>query len=120
MVKIFGKEPAVIAGAIEAFLLLAVVMNLGISQDDKGIVMLIILAATTALTAWATANERLAVSIGVVKALITAYSFYVAPLSNDQVTAIVGAFSVVFGMFQRTQTSPVDTPISEATHALAA
>lgn len=103
---IFGREPAVYVGLVEAVLTVLLAFGLGITQTSYAPWVALVVALGGAYTAWATKDTMLGVALAVVKALIVLVTVYGLTLTDAQTGAIIGAVSIVIGFFQRTQTSP--------------
>lgn len=114
--RLFGREPAAWVGLVEAVFALAVlfpaVNALGMTQEWATIILALVSAGAGVYTAWATRDTALGAILGFVKAGIGLVAYYGADVSTDQQAAILAASAVLFGFFQRTQTTPVDAPIS--------
>jgi hypothetical protein len=109
---IFGREPAAWVGLIESVLMLLLAFGLGIDQDTFGPIMAVVVAGFGIYTAWATRDTALGAIIGFVKAALTLAAVYGLALTDGQTAAVVMVATVVVSFFQRTQTSPVDAPVS--------
>lgn len=111
-IKIFGREPAVWLGIIEAAIATLVVFNLGVSLELSVIIMAFVSAGVGAYTAWATRDDMLGYATGLVKAGAALFAYYGAGLNETQITALVALMAVVVGAYQRTQTTPVSDPVT--------
>lgn len=104
--RIFGRDPAVWVGLIEAILLVALSFGLGLNAATFAAIMALVSAASGLLTAWLTRDTLLAAALGVAKALFALFAVYGLVLTDAQTGALLGALAFGLGMYQRTQTSP--------------
>lgn len=109
--KIFGREPAVLAGAIEAGLVLLLSFGLfNLTQETVGLVMAVVVAGFGLYTAYVTSETLLAGALAFIKAALALATVYGFSLTDAQMGALLAFVSVVFALFQRTQTSPLPEP----------
>lgn len=109
--KIFGREPAVIVGTIEAALVLLLSFGLfDLSQETVGLIMAVVIAAFGVYTAYVTSETLLAAVLAFIKAAVALATVYGFTLTDAQMGAVLAFVSVVFALFQRTQTSPLNVP----------
>jgi uncharacterized membrane protein len=109
--KIFGREPAALIGVLEGILAFALTLNVfGLTADSIGAIMAVVVAAFGLYSAYVTRDTLLGVAIGLAKAVIALFAAYGLPLSPDKTGALIALITVVFGLFQRTQTDPLVTP----------
>lgn len=109
--KIFGREPAVIVGTIEAALVLVLSFGLfNLSQETVGLIMAVVIAAFGLYTAYVTSETLLAAALSFIKAALALATVYGFTLTDAQMGALLAFVSVVFALFQRTQTSPLPEP----------
>jgi uncharacterized membrane protein len=111
--KIFGREPSVWIGLIEAalaFILTTKLFGDNLSPETMGAIMACVVAVLGFYTAFVTKDTLLGVGVGLAKAVIALFAAYGLALSTDQTGALIALVTVVFGFFQRTQTSPLLTP----------
>jgi uncharacterized membrane protein len=114
--KIFGREPAFYVGVIEALVAVLVTFNLpGLSTEQAGLVVALVVAIGGALTAWATRDTLLAALVGVVKAGLILGVGYGLTVTDEQIGLIAALVSVIGSGYLRTQTSPADTLVSDGT-----
>ncbi|MFC4146625.1 hypothetical protein ACFO0M_10190 [Micromonospora mangrovi] len=110
--KIFGREPALVIGAIGS--LITVLAALGVPGLSAGAAAAITALVTAGVTAWATRPVAPALYVGAVAAaasLLAEYGFHV---SDGTVAAIGGAVVAGFALFGiRPQVTPRSDP---ATH----
>lgn len=123
--KIFGKEPAAYIGLIEGVLALLLSWHftsshLGLTNETVALIMAVVVAAFSLVTAFYTKNVQLAVVLGLVKAAVALAVGYGLHLSIDQTAAIITFTTVAFGLFNRQQTSPAEVPSMKSEVALAA
>lgn len=111
--KIFGREPAFYVGVLEALVAVLVTFRLpGLSVEQAGLVVALVVALGGVLTAWATRDTLLAALVGAVKAGLILGAGYGLPITDEQVGLIAALVSVVGAGWLRTQTSPVTTLVS--------
>lgn len=117
--KIFGREPAVIVGFIEA--LLALLLSFGLlkfiginTKEEVGIVMAVVSAVLGVYVAYVTSETLLAAVIGLTKAVIALLAMYNLQISLDQTAALLAFITLAITFFQRTQTSPLTNPSFKA------
>ena len=109
--KIFGREPAVIAGTVEAGLVLLLSFGLfNLTQDTIGLIMAVVTAALGLYVAYVTSETLLAAVLAFIKAALALSAVYGFSLSVEQTGALLAFVSVAFGFYQRTQTSPLVNP----------
>src|SRR4051794_25711719 len=109
---IFGREPAVWVGLIEATLtlVLAFFPGSGLSTQNIALIIAVVTAAAGVYTAWVTKDTMLGVTIGLIKAALALAIGFGLNLGPEQGAAIIALATIVLGLFQRTQTSPLSTP----------
>lgn len=107
--KIFGREPAAIVGALQAALVLAGLL-LGLSNEQVGALALVVVAIGDGYVAWVTHDTLLGVAIGLVKAVVASFAAFGFDLDPQLVAAAVGVVTALLGLFQRTQTFPEYDP----------
>lgn len=115
MPKIFGREPAVIVGLIEAFLALLISFGwlsvIGLrGQEELAIVMAVVSAAAGLYVAYVTKATLLGVAVGFIKALAALAAVYGLQISVEQTGALIAFVTVLLSMYQRTQTEPIASP----------
>lgn len=108
---ILGREPAAWVGLIESLLTLLLAFGLGIDQTTFGPIMAVVVAGFGLYTAWATRDTALGAIVGFAKAALTLGAVWGLTLTDAQTGALIALLTVVFGFWQRTQTSPVDAPV---------
>jgi hypothetical protein len=109
--KIFGREPAVWVGFIEAALALTVALGwVNFTADQTALVMAAIVAVFGVITAYLTKDTMLGVLVGLTKAAIALGIGFGLTLSPELTASIIAFVTVGVGFFQRTQTSPADVP----------
>lgn len=111
--KVFGREPAFWVGVLEALIALLVTFNLsGLSTEQAGLWVAVIVAVGGLATAWATRDTALAALVAVVKAALVLGVAYGLHVTQEQI-GLIAALVTTFGAgWLRTQTSPMLTPIS--------
>lgn len=111
--KIFGREPAIYIGAIEAIIALLVTFNFsGLSNAQAGVIVALVVAIGGLVTAFATKDALLAAITGVVKAALIVGVAYGLHISQEQMGLVLGIVAALGAAYVRTQTAPVATPIS--------
>lgn len=109
---IFGREPAVIVGLIQAALALAVSFGwltfIGINgQVELGIVTGVVVAAGDLYVAYVTRRTLLAAAIGVFKALASLAAIYGFSMTVEQTGTAIAFITFALGVVHRTQTEPL-------------
>lgn len=107
MMKLFGREPAVWVGVIEAALALAVVFGLGLSNQNAALIVGAVAAGFGVVTAYYTRDAMLGYAVGFAKALVAVGVGFGLDLTTEQTGALLAFVAVGVGFFQRTQTSPL-------------
>lgn len=114
-VKIFGREPIVISNAIEgvlaALLSFGMLSFIGINRaEDIAIVMAVVSSMLGVYVAYVTKDTLLAAVLGFIKAAVALIAAYGYEVSAEQLAQILGAVTVVFALWGRTQTGPAKVP----------
>lgn len=109
---IFGREPAALVAAIQSLLIVAVSFGwleaIGLSsQDDVMLVVAVLSALGAVFLAWKTTGTVLSPVLELFKALLAVAAIYGFSLSTEQTGAAVAAITMVIGLFQRTQVTPL-------------
>jgi hypothetical protein len=105
--KIFGREPAVWVGFIEASLALLVALSLvNIDHEQTALIMAVVVSLFGVLLAYLTKDTMLGVLVGLTKAAIALAVGFGLTLSAEVTASIIGFVTIAIGFFQRTQTSP--------------
>lgn len=104
---IFGREPAVLVGALEALIAVLLAFGLGISPESYGPWVALVVAVGGVLTAIGTTDTLLGAVIGALKAAVVLVAVYGLTLTDQQTGALIGVVTVAFSLYQRTQTSPL-------------
>lgn len=111
---IFGREPAVIVGAGEAFLALVLTTHLvpgGLLDHEKvGLIMAVISAVLGVVTAYYTRDTLLGYGVGLIKAAGALAVGYGLHITADQTGALIAFVTITASLWHRTQTSPALTP----------
>jgi uncharacterized membrane protein len=124
---VFGREPAVAAGAVEA--VTALVLNLlGVRAEIIGSSIAVEAAILAVYVAYVTRDTLLGVLIGLVKALVALSVGFGLHLSDENTALLIAAVTGVVSFFQRTQTAPAaqasfrdpDLPVAASSAAVAA
>ena len=110
--RIFGREPAAVIAAIQALLVMALAFGwlqpIGLNTQDDIMVMVGVLnAAAAVFLAYKTSETLLAPVIELFKAVLAAFAIYGFHLTTDQTAAVIAAITMAFGLFQRTQVTPL-------------
>lgn len=104
---VFGREPAVIVGTIEAALAVLLAFGLGITPESYGPWVAVVVAAGGVLTAVGTTETLLGAVIALLEAGAVLTAVYGLVLTEQQTGALVALVPVVFALWQRTQVSPL-------------
>jgi ABC-type Co2+ transport system permease subunit len=113
--KIFGRDPAFWVGVIEAFIALLVTFKFsGLTNEQAGLWIALVIAIGAVLSAWTTRDTVLAALVSAVKAALVVGVAYGLHITQEQIGLIAGLITVVGSGWLRTQTSPVETPVSAA------
>lgn len=109
--KIFGRDPAMWVALIEAALAMALSLNVfGLTHEKIALVVAVVAAVLGIYTAYVTNQTMLGVIIGLVKAVIALAVGYGFEFGPDKTAALLAFVTVLVGMYQRTQVSPVVKP----------
>jgi hypothetical protein len=114
-VKIFGREPAAIVGAIQALLALAIsfgwLAGVGLTtQDDLALVMAVVSGVAALYLAYVTSETLLAPVVEVIKADLALAAIYGFHLTTEQTGFAIAAITAVLAGWQRDRTSPLTHP----------
>lgn len=105
--KIFGREPAVWIGLIEAVLAFALAVGLDWSNEQVALVMAAVVAVFGVVTAYATRDTMLGYVVGLTKAVIALFIGFGVDVSAELTASMIGLITVGVGFYQRTQTTPL-------------
>lgn len=105
--KIFGREPAIWVGLIEAALAFALALGLDWSNEQVALVMAVVVTVFGVITAYATKDTMLGYVVGLTKAVIALFIGFGVDVSADLTASLIGVITVGIGFFQRTQTAPL-------------
>ena len=111
---VWGREPAALLGTVESILILVVATlgaKLGIDDAFVVVAMAVVSGAMSLWTSWATVDTRLANALGLIKAVVALAAYFSFSLDPTVVSAILAVTAAVFGLFNRTQTTPVIDPV---------
>ncbi|MCW2758044.1 MAG: hypothetical protein JWO46_1790 [Nocardioidaceae bacterium] len=114
-IKLLGQEPAALVGALEA--VLTVFLSFGVLGLDQNKVALIVAAVSALLgivTAYATKDTLLAAIIGFAKAVLVLAAAYGLSLTDSQTGSLIAVITMVGGLYLRSKTNSIATPISNA------
>lgn len=109
--KIFGREPAVLIGLIEAGLALAVLTVWDLSGEQVAVVMAVVLAVFGVIQGIFTTETLFGAVLGLTKAvlaLMIGFGFEMSPEVVAGVVAFVSAFLAT--VVVRPQVSPAEVP----------
>lgn len=105
--QIFGREPAVFVGVIEAAIAVAIAVGiLDWDTDQIGAVMAVVVVIGGIVTAFLTHDTLLGGLIGLVKAGAVLLAAFGLNLSPDVTATLIAFLVAIAALFQRTQTSP--------------
>lgn len=113
--KIFGREPAVWIGAIEAVIAVVVAFNVGLDQQAATILITFIGIVGGGLTAWTTTNSHLSIVVTVFKALLVMAVGFGLTVTDAQIGLLAAVLVTIGALFNRTQNSPEVTAVSTTT-----
>jgi hypothetical protein len=109
--KLFGREPALWIAVIQAALMLLFTLGVpGIDGGLAGAVSLMLTAAATAWTAWATQPVSPAVFTGFIVAAVQLGTRWGLDLSDVQVSSVTAFVALVVTLVIRGQITPVEDP----------
>lgn len=114
-IRIFGREPALLLGLVEAFIAMLVVIigpKTGLDETFVVVVMAVISGGIGLYSAIATRDALLGVSLGLLKAIFGLTAYFGFDLDLETQAALVSFLAATIGFLQRTQTSPVAAPVS--------
>lgn len=108
---ILGREPAALAGALQAVILVLATLLFNLSDNQAGAVALVAIGVLDLYVAYATKDTLLGVAVGLVKASVAAALAFGYTVDANTVALVVGAVTSLLGLaVQRPQTSPVADP----------
>jgi hypothetical protein len=106
--KILGKEPAVFLNVLASGVALLVALGvLDWTNEQTGYLMIAVAAVVAVGTAYLTKDVTLGVLIGAAEAIFAAFMAFGVELRPELTAGIIGLVTTVFGLFQRTQTTPM-------------
>lgn len=108
--RIFGREPAVFVGIIQAAIVLLGNQLFGWTEDQVVAVSLVVVIVGDGFVAWVTHDTLLGVGIGLVKALVVAATSFGAVIPPDLAPQLIALTTALAGFFQHTQTFPTYDP----------
>lgn len=106
MFKIFGREPALITGAISAALSLVVTLGVGLTADQAGAWTAVISGIFAVITAVMTRPIAPAAFTGLVTVVADLLAAYHFDVSAGTVAAVNGTVLAVLTLLARGQVSP--------------
>src|SRR4051812_5974142 len=98
---IFGRDPAVWVGLIQAAITLAAALWLDWSNEQVGAVVLVVVLLGDSFVAWVTHDTMLGIVVGLVKALAGAALAFGYEVSAETLAAVVSFVTVGTSFFQR-------------------
>lgn len=107
---IFGREPAVIVGLIQAATAVLGRLFFDWDFDTVAVVVAVEIAVLDTYVAWATKDTLLGVAIGLLKALAVAGAAFGHSISADTLAQLIALLTAGLAFFQRTQTFPLGAP----------
>lgn len=112
---IFGRQPVVWVGLIQAVLLSLVSFGwldvIGLrGQEDVGLVAGVLFASGALYLAFVTSESWLAPAIEALKALFSLGAIYGLNVSTEQTGLLISLVTVVFAFIHQPKTSPLDAP----------
>ena len=112
--KILGREPALVVGAINALIMVAGTLGFSLlGQDQAALWVALVNAASAAILAWTVRPLSPAVFSQLVGAIVAVIAGYGIELSSDFVFAINGALVPILMFLTRGQVSPVETAVTQ-------
>ena len=113
--KIFGREPALTLGVIQAVIMVLIAGGVvDWTNDQSTLLIAAITAGFALLTAWATVEKRMSLLVGLGTAVVACAAGFGADLSTELQASLVALVSVGAAWFTRTQTAPATTVLSDA------
>lgn len=109
MPKLFGRNPAFFAGLAAALVaVLTQIPQLGLSIEAGAAITAFVSAALGFYTAFMTHQSTLAVGTGLAQAFFVLLAAFSLHTSEGLQTAVIAAIPFVLGLFQHTQSIPVE------------
>lgn len=110
---VFGRDPVVVTGLIQAVLALVISFGwlafIGLKgQAELGIVMGVVIAAMDLHVAYVTRRTLLAAAIGIFKAALSFVAIYGYELTVEQTGSAIAIITFGLALFHQSQTSPLD------------
>lgn len=114
-VKIFGREPAALIGALQGVLALLVGFGalepIGLStQTDLAVVVGVLTAASAVYLALVTNETLLAPAVELAKAALALGAIYGLAITAEQTSLVIAALTAVLAAWHRGQVIPVANP----------
>lgn len=114
-VKIFGREPIVISNFVEgvlgALLAFGLLGSLGVDRaEDVAVIMAVVSSVLGVYVAYVTKDTLLSAVLGFAKAAVVLIAAYGYNITAEQLAQMLGAITVVFALWGRTQTGPAKVP----------
>ncbi len=112
-VRIFGREPAVIVGLIQAVLALVVsfgwLAGIGIKgQVELGLFMAVLIGVLDLYVAYVTRRTLLAGAIAVFKAAVAFVAIYGWQLTTEQTGQAIAVITFALALIHQSQTEPLE------------
>ena|ERR1041385_4313861 len=109
MPKIFGRNPAFFAGLTAAIVaVLTQIPQLGLSLEAGAAITAFVSAALGFYTAFMTHQTTLAVGTGLAQAFFVLLAAFKLDLSPDLQTTLIALIPFALGLFQHSQSIPVE------------
>ena len=109
--KLFGREPVVWVGALQAALAVLVTLPaLGITEDVAGWVIVGVSALFTIVEAALARPVVVPALSGGVRTLLSAAVYFGLPLSDQTSSALIAAFTFIMGMVLANSVTPAADP----------
>jgi len=105
--KIFGREPAVVAMFLQAAIALLGQQVFDLSTEQTALVYGVSVAILDTYVAYKTHATLLGVALGLTKAVIACYIGFGGDISPEATSQILAFVSAALGLFQRTQVTPL-------------
>jgi hypothetical protein len=115
MKTIFGKQPALWLGLIQAALAFVLTLHqiagdLHLTDERVGTIMAVLFALVGAYEAWVLRDTMLTAITALAKAVIALLIAYRLEVSPDTAAAVLGFLAIASGLIVRDRTSPLVQP----------
>lgn len=108
--KFFGREPAALITLVGAAINVGLAFGLPWTPEQVSLVNAAVSALIGLAIAWFTKDGLLAVTLGVMQALLSVAVGFGLSLTDDQQAAFIAFLNVFAGIFNRQTTSPTPVP----------